>query len=160
MTVLREASENDRGAVYEVHVAAVRNADAPMYSEKAHTLWESTLSPSMYSLEGSESLFLVAEEGSEVVGFAEASFTDPEIDKLYVAPSYQRNGVATSLIKEIQQQIRDQGNPESLNVEASLNAVPFYESVGFKQVGTHDLSFSHGDETVTMTVADMQKDLH
>lgn len=156
MPLVREASEDDRGAIYEVHVAAVQGVTSSTYSDVELAIWEATLSPDMYSLDRPDGLFLVVERKSEIVGFVEASVTDPEIDKLYVDPRCQRNGVATLLVEEIEYRIR--GHEESsLYVEASLNAVPFYESVGFEQTGTLDKTITHEDTTIVMTVADMQK---
>jgi putative acetyltransferase len=126
------------------------------YSEKAMAVWESGPSPESYRISEAESVVLVAEVESEIAGFAEASFETPELDKLYVRPAYQRRGVAGALLDAIERRVRERG-VKSLSVEASLNAVPFYEQAGFRCVGTHEKTVTVDTESVEMPMAELEK---
>ncbi|UPV76906.1 GNAT family N-acetyltransferase (plasmid) [Halorussus limi] len=121
-------------------------------------VWESGPSPQRYSVSEQDSAFLVAEVESEIVGFAEVSLNDPELDKLYVHPANQRQGIARTLVEAIEQRVRDHGGG-SLYVEVSLNAVPFYEQTGFQRTGTYEKTVAVDTESVEMTMVDMRNAL-
>src|SRR5690242_14618155 len=74
----------------------------------------------------------VAEEGDEVRGFGAMGPAGGEVWLLYVSPAHVRHGVGTLLIQAMEQVARDAGL-RTLHLRASLNAVPFYERVGFRK---------------------------
>ncbi|WP_226023992.1 GNAT family N-acetyltransferase [Halomicrobium salinisoli] len=158
MVQIREGVPDDESRITEVHVASVRGVDESAYTDDEFTVWESGAASISYALDDAATVFLVAEDDRSVAGFAEASVDKAELDKLYVAPSYQHQGIATSLSNEIDRRLRSH-DVDSVYVEASVNAVPFYKRVGYEQVSTHQKSITHDGTSVEMTVVDMEKDL-
>jgi len=158
MVQIREATPVDREAITRTHVASVRGVEDPVYDDEELAVWESGAAATSYPLDDPDVVFLVAEWDEEIAGFAEASIAEAELDKLYVDPSYQHRGVATSLSEAVDRRLRSQG-VESLSVEASLNAVPFYERVGYERVGTHQKPVTIDGTAVEIAVVDMEKRL-
>ena len=66
----------------------------------------------------------------EVAGFIELE-SDGHIDCAYVAPEFERKGVATMLLKHVIFVAKEMGLKE-LFVEASVVAKPLFEKLGFK----------------------------
>jgi GNAT superfamily N-acetyltransferase len=85
----------------------------------------------------------VAEENGSVVGFATWAETDGgsmELEDLFVDPQWMRRGIATALVRCIADVLRSRG-ADTLEVTASPNALGFYRSVGFIDVGVAETSF-------------------
>jgi GNAT superfamily N-acetyltransferase len=89
-----------------------------------------------------ESRTHVAEEGGSVVGFATWAETDDgmELEDLFVDPKWMRRGIATALVSCIADVLRSRG-ADTLEVTASADALGFYRSVGFIDVGVAQTSF-------------------
>jgi GNAT superfamily N-acetyltransferase len=85
----------------------------------------------------------VAEENGSVVGFATWAETDGgsmELEDLFVDPPWMRRGIATALVNTIADVLRSRGT-DTLEVTASPDALGFYRSVGFIDVGVAETSF-------------------
>jgi GNAT superfamily N-acetyltransferase len=84
----------------------------------------------------------VAEEGGSVVGFATWAETDGgmELEDLFVDPNWMRRGIATALVDRVCDVLRIQG-ADTLEVTASPDALGFYRSVGFIDVGFAQTAF-------------------
>jgi GNAT superfamily N-acetyltransferase len=85
----------------------------------------------------------VAEENGSVVGFATWAETDGgsmELEDLFVDPQWMRRGIATALVSCIADVLRSRG-ADTLEVTASPDALGFYRSVGFIDVGVAETSF-------------------
>lgn len=78
----------------------------------------------------SDRLTLVAEEGGEVVGFAELE-EDGHLDMLYLRKDAVRRGVGQRLYRAVEQEARGQGLGR-IFTEASVTARPFFERQGFR----------------------------
>jgi GNAT superfamily N-acetyltransferase len=85
----------------------------------------------------------VAEENGSVVGFATWAETDGggmELEDLFVDPQWMRRGIATALVACVADALRSRG-ADTLEVTASPDALAFYRSVGFIDVGVAQTSF-------------------
>jgi ribosomal protein S18 acetylase RimI-like enzyme len=84
----------------------------------------------------------VATAGDEVVGFVTVAPADEglELEDLFVAPTWMRQGVATALVRDVVRSGHDQG-VDRLVVTANLHARAFYESAGFRSVGETPTTF-------------------
>jgi len=85
----------------------------------------------------------VAEEDGSVVGFATWAETDGggmELEDLFVDPQWMRRGIATALVDCVVEALRSRG-ADTLEVTASPDALGFYRSVGFIDVGVAQTSF-------------------
>ncbi|WP_265111741.1 GNAT family N-acetyltransferase [Halosolutus halophilus] len=158
MAQIRRARAADREGISRTHLASIRGVDSTAYDETELAVWEAGASSVSYPIDDPETEFLVAESDDEIAGFAEASLDDPELDKLYVAPAYQHQRIATALAEEIERSLRSTG-ADSVYVEAAPNAAPFYERIGYERVGTHRKAITSDSSSAEMTVVDMEKEL-
>lgn len=72
---------------------------------------------------------LVAVVDGEITGFADMDNTG-YLDRLYVHKDYQRMGIATALVKELERYARNEGIT-SFVTYASITARPFFEKHGY-----------------------------
>lgn len=76
-----------------------------------------------------EHFTLVACDGKEIVGFADMD-ENGYLDRLYVHRDYQRKGVASSLLRELSQNVKT----DEITTYASITARPFFEKMGYRVV--------------------------
>lgn len=94
------------------------NAWAPQKPDKQRWL-DSLLQHSTY----------VAELDNQIVGFAD--ITDKGyLDRLYTHKDFQGRGIATALLKKVEQQAKEQGS-RVITTEASITAKSFFEHHGY-----------------------------
>lgn len=161
---VREAATADARHVRDVHVASIEGLAGRAYDAEQVAAWAHDRDPAEYPIESGETYFLVAEQGSRVVGFgwtkvpADDYFetaVEGEVTAIYVHPSVVRQGVGSRIYDELEAQAVMEG-VESLGLWASLNAVPFYEAKGFERVTERSLEFR---DDVDVPVVEMHKPL-
>ncbi|MFD2366104.1 GNAT family N-acetyltransferase [Pseudoduganella sp. GCM10020061] len=79
--------------------------------------------------------YLVGFEGGVLAG-AVALRDNRHLYHLFVAPAFQRRGLATRLWQAVHDHARAHGNPGLFTVNSSIHAVPLYEALGFRATGT------------------------
>lgn len=88
--------------------------------------------------------FLVAEEDGRLAGFV-AVRDRAHLYHLFVAPGYQRRGLARELWRRARAAAEADGPVGEFTVNSSLAAVPVYERFGFERtsgpVRTHGIAF-------------------
>lgn len=144
MVTIRPAEPDDAEAICGVHVAAISAVESPAYDDGQILAWASYPTPDRYPIEDDRSPVFVAEADGEVVGFAELDAAEAAVEEVYVHPDHAREGVGTALLDRVAAAAEERGL-DGLSVTASLNAVPFYEAVGYRQV----------DETVEKIAGDV-----
>ena len=135
--VVRRALPDDAEAVCAVHKASVRGLCAGRYSPEQIEAWIGDRRPERYRhavTEGGEAM-VVAERrgggGAGIVGFA--SLQGAEVVAVYVSPAAAGRGTGAALLRAIEREARARG-VDRLHLSASLNAVPFYEAMGYRRV--------------------------
>lgn len=137
--VVRRASSGDAEAVCAVHKASVRGLCAGRYSPEQIEAWIGDRRPEHYRhavTDGGE-VMVVAERrgggggGAGIVGFA--SLQGAEVVAVYVLPAEAGRGTGAALLRAIEREARARG-VDRLHLSASLNAVPFYEAMGYRPV--------------------------
>lgn len=93
--------------------------------------------------------FLIAEHGSEPVGFASFSqLEDPDIyklHKLYVLPGLHNKGIGKALLESVVDSVNAiEGKKLQLNVNRNNKARHFYEKHGFTIIGEEDIDIGNG----------------
>ena len=85
------------------------------------------------------SLWLIAEENGMVCGYVGSQTVLDETDMMNIAvhPDCRRRGIASALIGELVNQLRERGSHVlRLEVrESNVHAISLYESMGFTQLG-------------------------
>lgn len=127
--LVRKASPDDAEAICRVHKASVRGLCATAYSPQQIEAWIGPRVADDYRramMAGGE-VMRVAENADRVVGFA--SSRETMLLALYVEPELGR-GAGRLLLHAAEDDVRSCG-VAILSLEATMNAVPFYEKHGY-----------------------------
>ena len=116
LRLIRRAIEVGCRGTYDAHQ---RNA---VWNGYAQTLFAESVGPFET---------IVAEAGGGLVGVAQWDAADERLRALFVDGDRQRSGVGRTLLSEVEARARGHGCAR-LRGAMSLNAVPFYESEGFR----------------------------
>ena len=131
MVTIRRAGEADCEAILRVHLKAIREIAKSHYTSEEVEAWASPRKPEHYAESIRNKEFYVAEENGDVIGFGTLNQTQSEIEAVYVSPEVVRRGVGGAILQKLEEQARSL-NLKWLKMDASLNAVPFYTSAGYK----------------------------
>lgn len=160
MTRVRPATLGDARAVRDLHVASIHRFGPEAYNDAEVEAWASTddSDDSGYPIGEDDHYLVVAERaarrasegtsgeqgdpqarGREVAGFGHLAIPDREVTAVYVHPDHANVGVGSALLAALEGFARGRDIAE-LWLVASLNAVNFYERVGYERVGetTHE----------------------
>jgi N-acetylglutamate synthase-like GNAT family acetyltransferase len=128
---VRRATEIDCQAILRVHIRAVREIAKSHYTSEEVAAWARPREPEHYAESIREKEFYIAEENGVVVGFGTLNQMQREIEAVYVSPEVVRRGVGKAILQKLEERARDL-SIKSLKMNASLNAVSFYKSVGYE----------------------------
>ena len=128
MTSIRRYTSNDLDEVISVFQGAVRKVASRDYDQAQIDAW-AQVDRSRWSLARVSKPTWIAENGSAVIGFSDLE-PNGHLDMMFVHPDYQGLGVATALLKTVQDAARDLGLAE-IFTEASITGRPFFERRGF-----------------------------
>lgn len=132
MITIRRARQQDAGSLWSIQTQAIRAMGGTHYSTEQIEAWAggTTPEPERYR-ECIEQGAVVAEDADGVVvGFARLIVDTGEVSAVYVHPSHTKCGIGKRLFEALEEEAQNAGLTE-LHVKASLNAVAFYERMGF-----------------------------
>lgn len=148
MTAIRPLEEADLPAVASIYAHYVANSVAT-FDESAPDVaaWRAKAAGA--------AVFLVAEDGGDVLGFAYAGQYRPKPgyrhsleDTIYLAPGTIGRGLGRRLLGELIEQCRQSGARQLVAVVADSgdpSSLRLHESFGFKQAGRLEaIGFKHG----------------
>lgn len=117
---------------------------APHHIHHSHERWQSLLHNIAY----------LAEIDNVIVGFADMT-NEGYLDRLFVHKNYQRQGIASQLVKKLESLLFERG-VKKITTEASITAKPFFECMGYFVVKEQNKPRPGG---VTLTNFLMEKQL-
>lgn len=130
--LIRCYRESDFPALCQIFLRAIRETASQHYSPSQIAAW-AQVDEARWQQKMAESRVLVATVDARPVGFITAMGND--IDLLFVAPDYSRQGVASALLDALFAQIPT----GTLTVEASITARPCFERHGFVIVAEQEV---------------------
>lgn len=167
---IREAAPGDAEAIRNVHYQSIKELGTEVYTEEQVNAWARGCESADYTaaIEAEEGEFAIARSDDTVVGFGSLKLTSPdeyesdveaEVTGVYVHPSIARQGVGARIYAELERRAQTHG-VQTLGLSVSLNAVPFYEALGYERVRRYSHEFfSHESTGVTGAVVEMKKKL-
>jgi putative acetyltransferase len=155
--VVRAARAADAPALAAIHARAIGALAAAHYTDAERAAWIARISVERLREAMTTRRLRVAEaaapDGSRVVGYAQLHPGEGAVEAIYVDPDWARRGVGRALLGALEADARALGLP-GLVLEASLNSVPFYVAMGFRQRGLDRHELAPG---VQMVFAVMEK---
>ncbi len=153
-TGIRDYEAGDAPEITRLFYETVRSVNRVDYSEEQVRAWAPSVpDPREWHSRMASRRTLVAEEGGEVVGFAELE-SDGHLDMLFVRGDAVGRGVGRQLYESIECKARGQGLGR-IFTEASITARPFFERRGFCVVRERTVA----RRGVELTNFAMEKDL-
>jgi putative acetyltransferase len=151
---IRYYEAGDAPEIVRLFFETVRSVNRADYSDEQLEAWAPGVpDPEEWHSRMAGRRTLVAEEGGEVVGFAELEY-DGRLDMLYVRKDAVGRGVGRRLYEAVEREARGQGLGW-IFTEASITARPFFEQQGFRVVREQMVS----RRGVSMTNFVMEKEL-
>jgi len=131
---IRPFERADAAGVSDLISATLRTSNARDYSEDFLSKVEASLTAKSLSDLAKERMILVAVEGAAIVGTA--SLGGNQVRAVFVHPAKQGQGIGRCLMEAVESEARARGE-RLLTLYASLGAVPFYETTGWRTVREH-----------------------
>lgn len=150
---IRQATEADAPRLHELHTVSVRTLCSKHYAPEVIDGWLLKRSPQGYLPPIQRGDSFVAEYSSKIVGFGEA--VPGVIIAVYVDPTAVERHVGSAIMRHALK-IAQTGYIPPIRLEATLNAVGFYEQFGFREV--ERVSVQRGLITVPCVLMELQED--
>ncbi len=131
---IRPARAEDAGALHLMHMASIRELCRHHYTPAQIASWATGLEHAGYQKTMELFDFFVAEDSGRIVGLCVLDVQGAELCALYVAPDSARCGVGRRLLAHAEE-LACRCEVRNLKLKSTLNAVSFYESCGYRQVG-------------------------
>jgi GNAT superfamily N-acetyltransferase len=132
---IRRATVEDLHGINAVHSESTLGICATRYSAVELSQWTDTLRPDRYVALFAGREFIITEEGGKILGFYVLDLRESLINATYVDPKTVRRGIGRSLVEAVESAAK-QGGVSQLHLNSILNAVPFYERLGYVQKRT------------------------
>lgn len=146
---LRPAVAADSPRIHAIHTASVRRLCAKSYGTDVIEAWLLHRRPEIYLGPIQRGSLFVAENGGKVLGFGEAK--PGFVVAVYVDPAASDRGVGRAILRRALDIARAQPTG-TVKLQATLNAQPFYERFGFREIGRTTAMRNH----VAIPVVTMQ----
>jgi putative acetyltransferase len=146
--LLRRARPEDALGILEAQRSAIRGTAAEAYSPAIIDEWapavivhERVETFRHWIARGEELIVVAVDTTGRIIGFGSIVPANLELRAVYVAADHGRRGVGRAILGRLEELAREAGLTE-LRMDASTNAVPFYEASGFIAVepGEHVMS--------------------
>jgi N-acetylglutamate synthase-like GNAT family acetyltransferase len=128
---VRSATESDCPEIYRVHVAAVRSLPPAAQGGDGVEKWLASRAPAQYAQEMQAEVFVVAEDGTQIVGWGALNVPGEQITNVFVDPDHHRQRVGTAIITRLESAAREAGI-EEVQLRAAGTAIDFYLAVGYQ----------------------------
>jgi len=133
---IRRFRAADTEAIVSLFYETVHAVNAADYSEDQLNAWAprevQTGKAVMWQESLQQNITYAAEVDGKIAGFCDMTETG-YLNRLYVHKNHQRQGIASMLVSEIEQEAKKRQLPE-ISTEASLTAKPFFEKQGYQVV--------------------------
>jgi putative acetyltransferase len=138
--MIRRATPEDALAIATVYYDTVRQINSRDYAEAQIEAWAGdTPDEQKWRQRQNSRITFVDEQDGVIRGFAELE-NEEHIGAVYVHADYQRKGVASALVDQVEKEALARG-ATCLSTEASITAQPFFARRGFETVTAQDVEY-------------------
>lgn len=128
---IRKALASDAQAIFDLRNRSIRRLCKGFYQDDLLFRWTEGVVPSSEFVEFVSQLMYVAESSGRVIGCGAVSLLDGKVDAVFVDPDHAGNGIGRKVMQLLEEIAVEGGSTETLHLEATLNATPFYAKLGF-----------------------------
>ncbi len=129
--LIRNAIESDAEQIWTLHAESIRHFCSGVYTFEQIDEWVGALALERYRAAMKALEFVVAEDDGKVQGFCILNLQTGELHAIYLSPAATGHGLGRKLMDWAETTAHQHGWKE-LILQATLNAVPFYEKCGFQ----------------------------
>jgi len=130
---IRKATLEDAAVSFAVRREAIRVQCQGHYSDDVLETWTAGEMSQTFANRVAER-FYVATLDEQVVGTGMIDLGTGKIDAVFVQPEHMKQGIGRTLMAYLEQLALDAGH-DSVQLESTLNAAPFYRALGFEGEG-------------------------
>jgi N-acetylglutamate synthase-like GNAT family acetyltransferase len=127
---LRRGTPADAPALWRIRHDAIREICRSHYPVPMLERWADAPMPPTFPGNIEKDYFVVGTIRGAIAGFAALNTATATIDAVFVSPAHTRAGLGCMLVAHLETVARDAGLA-AVGLTATLNAVPFYQAVGF-----------------------------
>jgi len=138
--MIRRATPDDALAIATLYHDTVIKINSRDYASAQIQAWAgATPDEEKWRERQNSRTIFVEEENGIIRGFAELE-DDGRVGAVYVHADYQRKGIASALLDELEKEAIARG-ATSLSTEASITAQPFFAKRGFEAVAAQNVEY-------------------
>lgn len=142
--VIRPCREEDIRFLHAVHSASVQAFCMSHYTPDQLDGWLLDDSDDRYRASGDDdTVLLVAASGTQICAFGAVDLSIAQLKSLFVHPAAAGYGIGSRLLHDLENAALA-GGVDGLDVDASLNAVSFYEQHGYRAGAECIFTFASG----------------
>jgi GNAT superfamily N-acetyltransferase len=150
--MIRRATPDDARAIASVHRASIMELCVGTYSDPELATWTAGVGPTIYKAPIEAGNAVVAVDNDRIVAFGIFDPSEALIGALYVAPDAVRRGIGRSVMAAIEARLASAGVSEA-RLNATLNALPFYGTLGYVARGQTTNRLPSGIELPCMAMS-------
>lgn len=128
-----KTSEDILSRLVEIHKECISKCNSVCYTSEQIEEWLSIINIGNIKDQLKNTSWAIIKEGADIIGFGQYSIKDKELYQIQIDPQKQGKGYGKELYKYIEDDFKN-NNVSSVSLFSTLNAVPFYERLGFKFV--------------------------
>jgi len=130
--IIRQFRESDAREVSELIVHCLKEINAKYYTDDVIEKLIEVHSPEEIVKRSKNQLVLVADQYDDIIGTATVKFSSNYFGSVFVHPDFQGRGIGKRLMENLEDLIAQNGR-NMVEIHASLNAVEFYEKIGYER---------------------------
>lgn len=134
----RQAQPSDAAAILTLKQAAIDSIDSDQYTGAELDAWrpgDDALPAFERAIESDRFVVKLAVVDGDAAGYGVLNVPENRIDAVFVHPEHRGQGIASSLVGQLELQAQMHGI-SALKIVASLNAKSFYSSLNYWLFGT------------------------
>ena len=137
--LIRTAVAADAAALLALQMDAINAISETHYTAVQRQAWFGERTPQHYLGPITTRLMRVAQADAEspLLGFGQLDLSTRFVEAIYVRPAVQRSGIGRQLLQALESSASGAG-AQVLWLDASLNAVLFYQRQGFEALSEHE----------------------
>ncbi len=130
--ITRQIRDSDAEEVADIIKQCLQENNAEHYPDFIIDHLNETYTPEYIMENAKKQIVLVAEELDEII--ATATFARDHFGSIFVRPDHQKRGIGKKLMEALEKLAKKNGIKE-VRLHASINAVEFYEKLGYERLG-------------------------